>query len=155
MKAMHIMAILYLFILPLYAKSEDALAVNAVLPKDQQIWPLPRPNASVVVEATWKGGREVMRIRKGDWFRIWRFCEYTVEKIRTGQFPDRNISFIMEDTWPTPESGIVEKRLDCPFAEGTKAIFYLNPSRDAKVSEVQSYEIWSDVGYHKFHRKPE
>jgi hypothetical protein len=155
MNTKRIMAILFFLILPIYAKSEDIPAVNAVLPKDHQIWPLPKPNASIAVNAKWKSGREVKRMRKGDCYRIWRLIEYSVDSVRMGEFLDSKISFIMEDSWPTPESGIMLKKLDDPFIEGTRAVFYLNRSHDGKVYDVQSYEIWKGVGSPQFHRKPE
>ena len=141
-----ILIMLFLLALPLRGDQETYRSVNALLPKDERLWPIPKPDAPIIIETTWSSGDEILKIRNGDWFRIWSLFEYKVIKVQKGEFASDSLRFIVQHEWPTPESGIVIKGLPMFFTPETKAIFYLRPRGTDKTYEIQSYEIDSKMG---------
>ena len=126
------------------------VVVTCALPVDKQIWPLPAPTTSTVVDAEFSSTDELLKVRAGDWFVITRRIVYHATGLHPN-YPFDEISFIMQERWPTPESGIVLKALDNPFTKDTKARFWISRHSEDNIWDIQTYEIWS----WQFHRKPE
>ena len=125
------------------------VSVTCKLPGDQQIWPLPKPTASSSIEGEFVSVEMLLRVRAGNFFQTTERAVYRVTASH-GDYSGTEISFIFHDDWPTPESHIRVKKLDSPFAPGTKARFWLNKRGDEALWDIQTYEIWND----HFHRKP-
>lgn len=132
-----------------HAAGPPEATVTCSLPNDRQIWPLPTPTVATVVEAEFTSADLLLRIRAGNYFRTITRVVYRISRPR-GDFSHEEVSFILSESWPTPESGIMLKVLMNPFGPKTKARFWVSKRHDDLIWDIQTYEIWGD----QFHRKP-
>jgi hypothetical protein len=66
---------------------------------------------------------------RGDWDHTWSVVVYDVLAVEQGAWPPAEISFICEDKWPTPESGMVIDQQELRFMPGDVRAFFLDVSR--------------------------
>ena len=133
---------------------------TCILPKDKQIWPLPKPNSEIQVNAIFQSREKIAEIIRGDEKLYLYFVEYKAISINKGIYEPEIISFIFYDSWPTNRF-IRLKKLDIPFIEGSTATFWINKRKRKHEKregdgvpdlwDIQTYEIKTQ----QFHRKPQ
>ena len=140
--------------------SADTYNVTCALPKDNLIWPLPKPDSEVKVQAVCESTKKIAEFIRGESkLELW-FAVYKVISVDKGEYESKVISFIYYDSWPTSKF-IKVKRLPRPFFKESKAVFWLNKrKRHFKKMEgdgvpdlwdIQTYEILTN----RFHMKPQ
>ena len=122
------------------ASKSPEVVVTCALPGDSLLWPIQEGAAPVVVATEFVSSDELLRIRRGNFFEITTQIAYRVTGSKS-EFPRDEISFILREHWPTPESGIKVKRVGNPFVAGTKARFWLDRPEHPDVWMIQSYKV--------------
>ncbi len=146
--------IFFLLITPVLAHS---IEVNAKLPNDRQIWPLPSPTALTKVRASFISRKPILVLTRGKIRTSTYLVKYKIESVDKGKFPTKTISFILERTSFT-DKNIVQKLPSLHFVEGSTAILWISQEpRDKSDIEgevpdlwhIQTYEIKSNVSHYK------
>ena len=101
----------------------------------------------MIVEAEFASFQDLLRIRSGDRFEVTSRVVYRVSGKRS-DFPYDEISFIVRDSYPTPESGAMEKRLPQFFTAGSRARFWMSKRPYHTIWDIQTYEIWDSHGHY-------
>ena len=97
----------------------DTYNVTCELPKDRLIWPLPKPDSEVKVQAVCESTKKIAEFIRGESkLELW-FAVYKVISVDKGEYEPKVISFIYYDSWPTSKF-IKVKRLPRPFSGGQR-----------------------------------
>lgn len=134
---------LLLFVLILTSRlvADEPTQVNAFLPGQKQIWPLTTVETPVEIEATFLSSTEVKKVTVGNWVTTTYRITYDVNRVIRGKFEPKQLVFLCDEQWPTPESGIMLKALPFPFHLDTSGTFYLKGSGDRYL--IRSYSLAS------------
>lgn len=103
--------------------------INATLPANQIIFPIPDALPGISVVATFKSDKVVKETTEGVWIVSDHLVIYEVTTPADG-YPHKELIFICKDRNPTPESGIAVKKVAWPFAAGSMT-FTLTPKTGA------------------------
>ncbi len=99
---------------------------NSYLPSQRAIWPLPEIATPISVDASFHSLQDVKKVQEGEWITTTILVTYRVDHVLQGTFDGREITFLCDQKWPTPESGIMLKSLIFPFRPGTAGTFFLD-----------------------------
>ena len=117
--------ILLQFLFPNISLSEDYIT-TALLPKDEPIMPLPKPDVSkniIILNTEFIKSEPILSVTKGNWKYITYYIQYKVLN-EVEKYPYKELTFICKDLWAAEGTGILIKKINFPFKEGKKS-FYL------------------------------
>ncbi|MCW1923300.1 hypothetical protein OKA05_12110 [Luteolibacter arcticus] len=119
------------------AFAAEPVKTNAQLPEDQIIFPQPETAEGVKITASLKSDTVVSEVIQGNWIRTEHLLTYEVTKADAG-FPHKELTFVCRDQNPTPESGIMVKKVPWPFQKGSMTF---SVSRDESVRHTPYFNI--------------
>lgn len=125
-----------------FVYSQNSYNVTAILPDNNLIWPLPEIETDqnvFYINAKHIETKEILSVTQGNWHEVIYLVKYRV-LTNDERFNYKELTFMVEDRWPTKESKIKVKKLIWPFKEGKK-VFYL--TRDKSCSYKQFFKILS------------
>ena len=76
---------------------------------------------------------------KGNWITYWYLTDWKIIKVESGNWSDPNLSFVIADTWPTPESGIEVDKMPWPYRQGRIFCFGIDTSKKLPLIVSQEY----------------
>lgn len=81
------------------------------------------PNHDTLVVARFRLSTKYATTRKStNWNYHWLLITYDVVKVEKGNWPFKTVRFIVQYTWPTPESGIKLKCAHFPYGKRVGAV---------------------------------
>ena len=103
--------------------------VNAETPDNGIPWYSVKSVVDVQIKGTLASESALVKTVKSDWsYTVYRLA-YTVAEVQKGEFAAKELTFFVERTFPTPESGIKLKEL-WPFRKEKPLIFKLAKGTD-------------------------
>jgi hypothetical protein len=89
---------------------------------------------------------------KGNWSTYWYLIDWKVIKVESGKWSDPNLTYVIADNWPTPESGIMVNKMPWPYRQGRIFCFGLDTSR--KLPLIVHQEECSSIAPYGLIQKP-
>ena len=117
-------------------------STTAKLPNNELIWPLPsfpETQEGILVYGKFIESGTILTVNQGNWAEHTYYVRYKVTTPNP-EYPHKEISFIVQRRWPTPESGIMMKALAYPFKEGSKGFIL---KKDEQVRHMDYFNILS------------
>ncbi|MCW1886738.1 hypothetical protein OKA04_18510 [Luteolibacter flavescens] len=99
------------------AFAAEPVKTTAGLPEDRIIFPQPDTAPELKVTATFKSDTVISTVQQGNWIRTEHLITYEITK-PVPEYPHKELTFICRDQNPTPESGIMVKKVAWPFQKG-------------------------------------
>jgi hypothetical protein len=109
------------------ATPKPPVTVNASLPEDCPIYSQsPGPAGDTVVLARCGPLREYSKTVRGNWEWHWSVLACKVLGVEKGRWTDSDLRFVVAQSWPTPESGIMFRLARFPLRPGQVCAFELD-----------------------------
>lgn len=102
--------------------------VNACLVNDNAYSQSSHKNyeTTSIFEGDLKEQIRLEKIKKGDWYKILYKITYNNIKVISGTWQNQELIFLVKDSWPTEESGILLMKPLWPFRDNIPMVFEIN-----------------------------